>query len=245
MTKWRVPDDIYGDRPYRIDPLMQAMSGETRFAAKLSQSQMVQLGRRTLEVAIGRAIGDEVNLTAAREDWQSVARLARSASSQLSALIKNLAPPQKHPHWDEGQALSMPLRNMMAGNPTEAAGADAFETERRAKEQAVNLLKARATLELIAKNAKAKDSFVASLNKNAGARDQNEFVKTFAETWIALSGALPPTSTKMSPFLKLLYAAWQDANQDKGANFRRAILRARSDVKPFVPTLIQAGPDWL
>lgn len=245
MTKWRVPDDIYGDRAYRIDPLMQAMSGETRFAEKLSQSQMVQLGRRTLEVAIGRAIGDEVNRTAAREDWQSVARLARSASSQLSALIKNLAPPQKHPHWDEGQALSKPLRNMMAGNPAEAAGADAFETERRAKEQAVNLLKARATLESIAKNAKAKDSFVASLNRNAGARDQNEFVKTFAETWMALSGALPPTSTKMNPFLKLLLAAWQDANQDKGANFRRAILRARSDVKPFVPTLIQAGPDWL
>jgi hypothetical protein len=139
----------------------------------------------------------------------------------------------------------MPLRNMMAGNPTEAAGADAFETERQAKEQAENLLKARATLESIAKNAKAKDSFVASLNKNAGARDQNEFVKTFAETWVALNGSLPPTSTKMSPFLKLLYAAWEDANQDKGANFKRAILRARSDVKPFVPTLIQAGPDWL
>ena len=182
MSKWLVLDDIYGERPYRIDPLMQAMSSETSFAAKLSQSQMVKLGRRTLEVAIGRAIGDEVNLTAAREDWQSVARLARSASSQLSALIKNLAPSQKHPHWDEGQALSMPLRNMMAGNPAEAAGADAFETERRAKEQAVNLLKARAALESIAKNAKAKDSFIASLNKNAGARDQNEFVKTFAET---------------------------------------------------------------
>jgi hypothetical protein len=85
MTKWRVPDDIYGNRPYRIDPLIQAVSGETRFAAKLSQSQMVQLGRRTLEIAIGRAIGDEVNLTAAREDCQSVARLARSASSHLSA----------------------------------------------------------------------------------------------------------------------------------------------------------------
>jgi hypothetical protein len=43
-------------------------------------------------------------------------------------------------------------------------------------------------------NAKAKDSFVASLNKNPGARDQNEFVKTLAETWTALSGALPPTT---------------------------------------------------
>jgi hypothetical protein len=245
MSDWTVPEDIYEYRLFQIDPIMQSLPRQTEFAARLSPVRLIQLGRRTLEVAINRAIGNPVDLSAARKDWQQVIRLTEAASARLSALINNLAPRSNEVDWDERRCLSYPLASMIAGsrNPAQNALAANRETKKQAMEEAEALVRARAALQSIAANAKVKDRLVAAQNRNVGAQDQNRFVATFAEVWVAITGSLP-TSKKSDQFVDLLLAAWTEAKRGK-VNFTRSVVRARKDVQSSAAFLRQFGPEWI
>jgi hypothetical protein len=222
MSGWVLPEDIDGDKHFRIDPIMRDSVGQTKFSATFSPEAFVKLGRRTLEYAIVRAIGNPIDLSAMRKDWQQLVRLTESTSAHLNALIQNLAPFAKGvDHSEQRRLVAIPLMSMIT--PRDLSGENAnvrnIEIRQIANDRAEALLAAKSALLSIATNARDKDRFVAEQNVNKGAESQNDLVEVFAETWIAITGSLP-SSNKSDRFMDFLIAGWTDAGQ-KRANFTR------------------------
>jgi hypothetical protein len=239
IRSWKLIENIYDIDSLRVDPLFLKLPLAGK-ASNVSEACLRYIARRTLEVAIARATDTIEAMSEARNDVQTVHRLADNAQWHVGLLVKNLAPPTQPAKPDENVALAATLLSVLAGS-------EAPVTARRSDADilAQALIAGREACGEIAAHAKRKDKQLASANRNQGAKDKAEFVLTFAEVWTALTSSLPPTSRNRNTFFDLLAAGWRDAGQTKNENFSRAIRDARAAVEPQFVELTGPGPDWL
>jgi hypothetical protein len=237
---WKPIENIHGrDVSFNVDPLFLKLPLAGK-ALSFPKEHLRYIARRTLEVAIARAMDAIEPTSEYRNDVQTVRRLANNAQRHVGLLLKILAPPSQSEKWDENVALAVTLLSVLAGS-------DAPVTARRndADYLARALIEGREACGEIAAHAKRKDKQLAKANRNQGEKDKAKFVLTFAEVCTALTSRLPPTSRNRTVFLDLITAGWRDAGQATNENFSRAIRDARAAVEPQFVGLTGLGPGWL
>lgn len=209
-----IRDDIdQGTGAFRIDGIIREYwsRGEIR-PHFLTEQHAVGFGRRTLDISIHQGIGASEELLKGvwRDEWVEAEKLAQSALTALSALLKSMIGDARPP---TSTSLLPPLRHMAISSRAEREQKPQLESAmKEAQTNAETLINAAALLrEMTAFSIKKGDHLAG--RGNPGDPVKAAFVFAMAQGWLTLTGAIPGTNTTMidNPFMRFAAAGWADA----------------------------------
>jgi hypothetical protein len=232
-------------QPLGIDAVMTDLR-HARRAPRLRDERLdeVRIGRRTLEVAIERALLAEAQAPnpSDLDGWAGIATNATKARRTLAALIKSLDGRAVRNGQPTARDLAPIISQVwLLGAPSGVAGLPQSELE------AAILLRSHEIAGELQRVAAQRRNEIARTRKGApGDPVARAFLDPLAEGWLFLTGGSPSTNRTASPFLNFAEAAWSDwRGERRPGGFGAIVGGVARKVAQRAVNVMPHGPTWL
>ena len=217
------------------------------------RSELLHLGRRSIEVA--REMAETVNRDMGQhiEDWSRTFTQAEAAHRALERFLDHLGRPSRTTAQSQRTALmdvplsrrvEVPLGQMLWAQTLLTSGPKSSNPNHVARANAENLCAALAILREVALTSEAIHKRIVENRQNPGTPQKNAFVREMMLAWIHISGRKP--SAGNLAFVDFLAAGWQDICGIAPGDWGNAIKKASREIlEGGVLHVSQNGPYWL